>query len=119
MRPRFQRNLGPVALWAATHMMLHIPNAMIMETVRAYYNGWYKEVVTEEIPISDGMLSLPHSPGLGTALREEVLKQQAVKNVKGNVKSGVQEVVIESATPVTDDEDDPFFSAYMGELGKY
>ncbi len=70
--------VGPVALWAATHMMLHIPNAMIMETVRAYYNGWYKEVVTEEIPISDGMLSLPHSPGLGTALREEVLKRQDV-----------------------------------------
>ena len=64
---------GPVALWAAAHLMLHIPNAMILETVRAYYDGWYNEVVTERIPISDGMLSLPLRPGLGVALREEVL----------------------------------------------
>ena len=64
---------GPVALWAAAHLMLHIPNAMILETVRAYYDGWYNEVVTERIPISDGMLSLPQRPGLGVALREEVL----------------------------------------------
>ena len=64
---------GPVALWAAAHLMLHIPNAMILETVRAYYNGWYNDIVTERIPISAGMLSLPQKPGLGVALREEVL----------------------------------------------
>ena len=64
---------GPVALWAAAHLMLHIPNAMIIETVRAYYNGWYNDIVTERIPISAGMLSLPAKPGLGVALRDEVL----------------------------------------------
>ena len=64
---------GPVALWAAAHLMLHIPNAMILETVRAYCDGWYNDVVTERIPINAGMLSLPHKPGLGVALREEVL----------------------------------------------
>ena len=53
--------------------MLHIPNAMILETVRAYYDGWYNEVVSERIPIADGMLSLPQRPGLGVTLREEVL----------------------------------------------
>ncbi len=64
---------GPVVLWAAAHLMLHIPNAMCLETVRAYYDGWYNDVVTERIPINDGMLSLPQKPGLGVALREEVL----------------------------------------------
>ena len=53
--------------------MLHIPNAMILEAVRAYYNGWYNDIVTERIPVNDGMLSLPESPGLGVALREEIL----------------------------------------------
>jgi galactonate dehydratase len=67
--------IGPVALWSAAHLMLHIPNAMIMETVRAYYRGWYSEMVTDAIPISDGMLSLPDAPGLGTKLREEVLRR--------------------------------------------
>jgi DNA-binding transcriptional regulator YhcF (GntR family) len=70
--------IGPVALWSAAHLMLHIPNAMIMETVRAYTEGWYNDVMTERIPISEGMLSLPERPGLGTALREEVLSRPDV-----------------------------------------
>ena len=70
--------IGPVALWSAAHLMLHIPNAMIMETVRAYYEGWYNDVMTEKIPISEGMLTLPEKPGLGTALREEVLQRPDV-----------------------------------------
>ena len=70
--------IGPVALWSAAHLMLHIPNAKIMETVRAYYDGWYSEVMTESIPIRDGMLSLNEKPGLGVALREEVLRRPDV-----------------------------------------
>ncbi len=65
--------IGPVSLRSAAHLMLHVPNAMVMETVRAYCRGWYADLVTESIPISDGMLSLPETPGLGTKLREEVL----------------------------------------------
>jgi galactonate dehydratase len=70
--------IGPVALWSAAHLMLHIPNAMMMETVRAYYEGWYNDVMTEKIPISEGMLTLPEKSGLGTALREEVLQRPDV-----------------------------------------
>jgi L-alanine-DL-glutamate epimerase-like enolase superfamily enzyme len=70
--------IGPVALWSAAHLMLHIPNAMIMETVRSYYLGWYNDVLTQPIPIAEGMLTLPERPGLGTALREEVLKRADV-----------------------------------------
>ena len=62
--------IGPVALWAATHLMLNAPNALIMETVRAYTDGWYNDVVTDRIPIADGMLGLPDRPGLGTRLRD-------------------------------------------------
>jgi len=62
--------IGPVALWAAAHLMLHIPNALIMETVRGYVEGWYDEVLADRIPIADGHLSLPAKPGLGTRLRD-------------------------------------------------
>src|SRR6185503_2009639 len=65
--------IGPVALWAAMHLMLHIPNALIMETVRGYLDGWYRDVVTDELPVSEGHLSLPNQPGLGTRLRDEPL----------------------------------------------
>ena len=64
--------IGPVALWAAAHLMLHIPNALIVETVRGYVEGWYNEVVTDRIPISGGQLSLLGKPGLGTRLRDDL-----------------------------------------------
>ncbi len=67
--------VGPVALWAGAHLALHAPNTMIVETVRGYYLGWYNEVMTEPIQITDGYLTLGDRPGLGTALREEVLSR--------------------------------------------
>ena len=70
--------IGPVALWSAAHLMLHVPNAMIVETVRAYYEGWYNDIVTDKIPIHGGMISLEGKPGLGTSLRPEVFKRKDV-----------------------------------------
>jgi L-alanine-DL-glutamate epimerase-like enolase superfamily enzyme len=67
--------VGPVALWASAHLALHASNAMIVETVRGYCEGWYREVMTEPIIIRDGQLELAERPGLGTALREEVLER--------------------------------------------
>ncbi|MBN8995275.1 MAG: mandelate racemase/muconate lactonizing enzyme family protein [Rhizobiales bacterium] len=63
--------IGPVALWAASHLMLSAPNGLIMETVRAYTDGWYNDVVTDRIDIRDGMLGLPDRPGLGTKLQPD------------------------------------------------
>jgi L-alanine-DL-glutamate epimerase-like enolase superfamily enzyme len=67
--------VGPVALWASAHLMLHLPNALIMEGVRAYWadGGWYNDVVTRPLNIVDGQLSLDATPGLGVALRPELL----------------------------------------------
>ena len=63
--------IGPVALWAAAHLMMHIPNAMIMEMVRGYVEGWYNDVVTDQIRIEDGFLSLDANPASGIKLRDE------------------------------------------------
>src|SRR5450830_1815092 len=38
---------GPVVWAASTHLSLHAPNALIQESVRAFYRGWYQELVTE------------------------------------------------------------------------
>lgn len=67
--------IGPVALWSAAHLAAHASNAMIVETVRAYYLGWYKEAMTEELVIRDGHLEFPTRPGLGAALRAEILQR--------------------------------------------
>ncbi len=66
--------VGPVAMWAAAHLMLHIPNAMIAEIVRGYLYGWYNDVVTDQIKLEDGLLSVNGKPGLGVALRDEFVK---------------------------------------------
>jgi L-alanine-DL-glutamate epimerase-like enolase superfamily enzyme len=65
--------VGPVALLAAAHVMLHIPNAMIMESVRGYTDGWYGEILDRPFAIREGHLGLPMTPGLGAALRPELL----------------------------------------------
>jgi L-alanine-DL-glutamate epimerase-like enolase superfamily enzyme len=64
--------IGPVALWAAAHMMLHIPNAMIQEVVRGYVDGWYNDVLTEPLTIANGHLRLNGKPGLGAALQPDI-----------------------------------------------
>lgn len=63
---------GPVVLTASTHLALNAPNALIQESVRAFYSGWYRELVTALPAIQGGMISPPPGPGLGTELRPEV-----------------------------------------------
>ena len=64
---------GPVVLQASMHLSLNAPNALIQETVRAYYTGWYKELVTALPIVENGYASLPHLPGLGLELQSDVL----------------------------------------------
>ncbi len=59
---------GPVVLIASTHLSVNAPNAMIQESVRAYYTGWYKELVTALPTVADGQIAPPPGPGLGTEL---------------------------------------------------
>jgi galactonate dehydratase len=64
---------GPVVLAASTHLALHTPNCFIQEMVRAFYFGWYPDVV-EGLPVlQDGQLSVSDAPGLGVELRASVL----------------------------------------------
>ena len=59
---------GPVVWAASTHLSLHAPNALVQESVRAFYSGWYQELVTELPRVERGMISLNGKPGLGLAL---------------------------------------------------
>jgi galactonate dehydratase len=72
---------GPVVWVASIHLMLHIPNALIMEAVRAYYTTWYKDVLTELPQVKNGLIYPLAGPGLGTRLLPD-LKQRAGVIVK-------------------------------------
>ena len=70
---------GPVVYAAATHMSLHLPNALLQESVRAFWDGWYRDLVTALPVIERGMVSAPPGPGLGLELRPEVFERSDVR----------------------------------------
>jgi L-alanine-DL-glutamate epimerase-like enolase superfamily enzyme len=60
--------IGPVGFAAAVHASFSQPNTLIQESVRAFYTGWYKELVTAVPTIKDGYVYPMEGPGLGLDL---------------------------------------------------
>ena len=54
------------------------PNVELQEMVRAFYYGWYQDMVTVLPEYRNGYLTPPSTPGLGTALQPEVSKRSDV-----------------------------------------
>ncbi|HEY6571617.1 MAG TPA: mandelate racemase/muconate lactonizing enzyme family protein [Candidatus Limnocylindrales bacterium] len=69
---------GPVGLTAATHLALASPNATVQEFVRAFYHGWYADLVTALPPIVDGCIEPPPGAGLGIALQPDLATRPGV-----------------------------------------
>ena len=63
---------GPVVLCASTHLSLNAPNALVQESVRAFYNGWYRDLVTALPTVKNGMITVPPGPGLGMELHPDL-----------------------------------------------
>jgi galactonate dehydratase len=66
---------GPVVLVASTHLSINAPNALIQESVRAFYTGWYTEVATALPDVSGGTIAPPPGPGLGMQLKPELFER--------------------------------------------
>ncbi len=63
---------GPVVLCASTHLSLNAPNALVQESVRAYYRTWYRDLVTALPEVADGYITVPPGPGLGLDLLPDI-----------------------------------------------
>ena len=63
---------GPVTLAVGVHLCLHAENALVQEMVRAFYFGWYDEVVSGLPVFTAGRLRAAEGPGHGVAIRPEV-----------------------------------------------
>ena len=66
---------GPVVLCASTHLSLNAPNALIQESVRAYYKTWYRDLVTALPEIRDGFITVPAGSGLGMELAPDLAER--------------------------------------------
>jgi galactonate dehydratase len=75
---------GPVVLAASTHLSLNAPNALIQESVRAFYKTWYRDVVTEVPPVKNGMITVPAGPGLGLDLHPDIDRKFKVTRRRSN-----------------------------------
>ena len=63
---------GPVVLCASTHLSLNAPNALVQESVRAFYRTWYRDLVTALPEVRNGMITVPPGPGLGMELHPDL-----------------------------------------------
>lgn len=66
---------GPVVLTASSHFSVSVPNVVVQEVVRAFYHGWYQDIVTDLPVLADGSMEPPAGAGLGTRLQPD-LKQR-------------------------------------------
>jgi len=67
---------GPLVFLASLHFSIHAPNALVQESVRAFYTGWYRELVTHVPQPAQGVFTKPPGPGLGAELLPELWKRK-------------------------------------------
>ena len=67
---------GPIVYAASVHFSIHTPNALVQESVRAFYSGWYKELVTHVPQPVRGYFEKPAGPGVGSELLPELWKRR-------------------------------------------
>ncbi len=70
---------GPVTLAASVHLALACPNVREQEITRAFYHGWYHELVDQPPPLAQGMISASEAPGLGLGLLEDLPSRDGAK----------------------------------------
>jgi galactonate dehydratase len=67
---------GPLVYAASVHFSIWAPNALVQESVRAFYTGWYNELVTHVPQPVQGHFGKPPGPGIGAELLPEVWKRK-------------------------------------------
>ena len=70
-------SLGPVAEFAALHVMAAVPNALMLERVEIDWAG-KAEVITPVLRAVDGCLEVPDGPGLGWVLDASFIERYRV-----------------------------------------
>jgi L-alanine-DL-glutamate epimerase-like enolase superfamily enzyme len=63
---------GPIVYAASCALSATLPNVNYQEAVRAYFTGWYTEIVDVLPKVEDGQVFPLEGPGLGLSLKPEV-----------------------------------------------
>jgi len=76
---------GPVVLTASVHFCQATTNAYVQEIVRAFYYGWYAEIVNKLPPIENGEITSPEGHGLGLELLHDFKKREGTISRKSKI----------------------------------
>ena len=71
--------VGPITLLNGIHLSLSAPNAMIQETVRAFNNTWYRDIIETMPKIENGFVYAPEGVGIGTVFTDKFIKSKDTK----------------------------------------
>ena len=97
MVPPHSGSLGPIAEFAALHVMATIPNALMLERVEFDWFGRY-DVVSPVLKVEDGHLPVPEAPGLGVEIIEdEIAKYPSEVNVSAHPEDDGESCVLGTA----------------------
>jgi galactonate dehydratase len=83
-------SLGPVAEYAALHVLAAIPNALILERIEDDWEGRARTVIPHPVQ-SDGYLSVPDAPGLGVDIDEDFVAAHPSEynvSIPGDARNG-------------------------------
>ena len=69
---------GPVVFVASCHLSLNAPNALVQESVRGFYRGWYPDVISGVPEVKNGFVTVSKTPGLGCELLPDIDKRFTV-----------------------------------------
>jgi len=67
---------GPVVFAASCALSSTLSNASYQEAVRAYFTGWYREIVDVLPEVRKGLVAPIDAPGLGMALKPELFARK-------------------------------------------
>lgn len=70
---------GPVTLAVSVHLAMATPNVREQEFTRAFYYGWYGDLLTALPPIENGEIRAPDGIGLGVEIQESVIQQSSIR----------------------------------------
>jgi len=66
---------GPVNFAVGVHLSCSLANAFVQEGVRAFYRGWYRELVASLPDVASGCVVPLSAPGHGCELLEELWRR--------------------------------------------
>ncbi|MBN2296452.1 MAG: galactonate dehydratase [Pirellulales bacterium] len=69
---------GPVANAATLQLAANLPNFYLLETMQSDV-PWRREICTEDVRITSGMMQIPTLPGLGVDIHEEEIAKHPYK----------------------------------------